>query len=397
VGFRADWRRGVSEVTLQGDAYRGGKEPYGNLAPRLRGGNLLARWTDQLGDGSPVKVQAYFDQAARDEVTVFRNTSRTVDLQFTHEPRSPHGQQWLWGAGYRRSRDSNEPNALILFVPQERLLSWANVFAQHQLTLAERWQLTLGVKAERNSYTGLEYLPSARLAYQHSPRETTWAAASRVVRAPSRIDRDFFFPAREPFFIAGGAGFQSETANVLEFGHRGHLASTLSYSATLFQHYYKGLRAGIPGQVPAVVSNQIEGPSRGLEAWASWQATPDWRLMAGLLNQRKNLRFSSGATDATSIPNLGNDPRFQWHLRSNLNLGARTDFDLIVRRVGALPTPAVPAYTAVDARLAMRVAPGLELSLIGQNLFDRRHAEFRAVGLSSQFERRVFIKAEWQL
>lgn len=398
VGFRADWRFGPSELTLQGDAYRGGSEPYSNLSPRLRGGNLLVRWTDQLADGSTYKLQAHYDHAARDEVTVFRNTARTTDLQFTYEPKlQTTGRQFLWGAGYRRSEDVNLPSEVVLFRPQERLLSWAHLFAQHQLQLGERWQLTLGAKGERNSYTGLEFLPNARLAYLHSPHTTTWAAASRVVRAPARLDRELFFPGRAPFLVAGGAGFESETANVLEIGHRGQIESTFSYSATLFQQYYKGLRGGIPGQVPTVISNQIEGASRGVEAWASWQATPDWRLSAGLLNQRKNLRFSSGASDLTSIPNLGNDPRFQWQLRSSLSLGPRSEFDLMVRQVGALPPPVVPRYTAVDARLALRVRPGFELSLLGQNLFDSKHVEFNAAARASQIERRVFIKATWQL
>ena len=397
LGFRSDWEWGQAAMTVQGDVYRGVSEPYTNLSPKLRRGNLLARWSSVAADGGPYQLQAYYDHAERDEVTVFRNTARNLDLKFTHEPVLPAGHQLLWGAGYRRGEDINRPNALVLFRPAERTLSWAHVFAQHEMSLGTHWRLTLGAKAERNSYTSAEFLPSARLAYQHSAQQTTWAATSRVVRAPSRIDREFFFPAREPFFIAGGADFQSETAKVLEIGHRGQVGAHLNYLAAVFQQYYEGLRAGVPGQMPAVPSNQIEGPSCGIEASAVWQATTDWRLSAGAMALRKSLYFSSGATDATSIPNLGNDPRFQWHLRSSLNLGPRSEFDLIVRRVGALPTPAVPAYTAVDARIALRVTPTLELALLGQNLFDRRHVEFNSAGNASQIERRLYLKATWQL
>jgi iron complex outermembrane receptor protein len=69
----------------------------------------------------------------------------------------------------------------------------------------------------------------------------------------------------------------------------------------------------------------------------------------------------------------------------------------MLRHVGALPSPAVQAYTAVDARFALRVTPQFELSLLGQNLFDRRHVEFNAVSVASQIERRLFIKAVWRL
>ncbi|MDB5930168.1 MAG: hypothetical protein JWR60_1875 [Polaromonas sp.] len=396
VGFRADWKEGVSQLTVQGDAYRGGDDPSTNLAPRLRGGNLLSRWSSRFADGSPYKLQAYYDVAQRDETTVLRNNAKNLDLQFTHEPRMPAGQQLLWGLGYRRARDANEATVLVRFDPAERMLSWAHLFAQHQMELSERWKLTLGAKAERNSYTGVELLPSARLAYQHSPQNMSWFAASRAVRAPSRIDRDFYFPGKAPFLIAGGPNFQSETASVIELGHRGQLDPGVSYSVTAFRQYYKGLRAGIPGQLPTTVENQIEGPGQGLEAWAQWQASASWRLSAGYSGLGKHLRFSSGATDAISIPNLGNDPREQWSLRSSLNLTPRTEFDLLVRHVGALPSPLVPAYTAVDARLAWKASPALELSVLAQNLFDRRHVEFSAAGVASQIERRLLFKAVCQ-
>ena len=397
VGFRADLKGGASQLTLQGDAYRGGDAPYSALAPRLSGGNLLARWNSRFSDGSPYRLQAYYDRAERDETTQIRNQSTNVDLQFTHEPLMPAGHQLIWGAGYREGRDVDTPSTLVRMNPAERKLSWANLFAQHQMKLGQRWQLTLGAKAERNSYTGFEFLPNARLAFQHSARDMSWVAASRAVRAPSRIDRDFFFPGNAPFLIVGGPNFQSETADVLELGHRGQLGPSLSYSVTAFRQYYKGLRAGT-GTLPTTIENQIEGPGQGLEAWAQWQATPAWRLSGGYTTLRKHLRFTSGAAaDATSIPNLGNDPRQQWSLRSSLNLGARSEFDVMVRHVGALPSPAVPRYTAVDARLAMRVSPALELSLLVQNLFDRRHVEFNAAGVASQIERKLYVKAVWQL
>jgi iron complex outermembrane recepter protein len=184
---------------------------------------------------------------------------------------------------------------------------------------------------------------------------------------------------------------------VLELGHRGQPTPDLTYSATVFRQYYKGLRAGIPGAVPALVENQIEGPSKGIEAWGEWKVNPDWRLSAGYLRQYKNLRFSSGASDLTSKPKLGNDPSYQKSLRSRVNIGPRGEFDVSVRRVGGLPSPFVPAYTAVDARLAWRLTPTFELSLMGENLFDRRHVEFGAAGVASQIERRVVVKAVWQL
>lgn len=394
VGFRADAELAAGRLTVQGDLFEGGSKPGTRASPRIHGGNLLARWDGELGGSGPYRIQAYYDLQARDETVVLRNRGEAYDVQFTHEPRMPTGQQLLWGGGYRSGSDRNDPSPLVLFVPAERSLSWANVFVQHQLT-AGPWQVTTGVKAERNSYTGVEWLPSLRASYQHGPQASTWGAISRTVRAPARIDRDFYFPGAAPFVIAGGEGFESEVANVYELGHRGQLQRNLTYSATLYRQQYSGLRAG--RGVPAVVDNRIDGHSQGLEAWAQWQPADMARLSLGYLTQRKKLHVVDPPADPSSIPNLGNDPRYQFSLRAQFDLPGRTEADLHLRRVGQLPNPVVPAYTALDARLGWHVRPGVEVSLLAQNLLDRRHHEFEPAASASYLRRRVFLRLVVQL
>lgn len=396
AGFRLDWSDEGREFTLQGDAYSGGKSPTNNLAPQLHGGNLLARWSSRFADGSPYKVQAYYDLADRNDTNLFRNNAKTADVQFTHEPQLANGQL-LWGGGYRQARDVNQPTPTVLFTPAERSLTWSNLFAQYQRQLGERLQGTAGVKFERNSYTGLELLPTLRLAWQHGPEATTWAAASRTVRAPARIDREFFFPGAPPFLIAGGPAFRSEVANVYEIGHRQQVGSNFSYSVTVFRQLFHGLRAGIPGALPATVQNLVDGPVDGVEAWAQWQVTPDWRVSAGYLGRKQRLHYSGTlGPGITSFPGLGNDPSHQWTLRSSANLGPSTEFDLMLRQVGALPAPVVPAYTAVDARLGYQFSRSLTLALLARNLFDPRHGEFGVPAPASTLERQWMVQATWQ-
>ncbi|MES2185078.1 MAG: TonB-dependent receptor [Pseudomonadota bacterium] len=389
AGFRADWGPEADRLTVQGDAYHGGKDPASALAPRLDGANLLARWNSTFANGSPFKLQAYVDQAKRDEVTGFRNQADTVDVQFSHEPRLDDGQKLLWGVGHRSTRDQNDPSAQVAFIPADRRLSWTNVFAQYERPLTEAVKLTLGAKAERNDYTGMEYLPSARLSWKHSEQNMSWAALSRAVRAPARLDKELFFPGNAPFAVNGGPAFQSEVANVLEIGHRGYAAPGISYSITAFTQRYERLRSATPP--PLMLVNQIQGNVNGVEGWASWQVNPAWRLSAGMLQLREHLASTRGTPDPTAVAALGNDPRHQWSLRSSLDLG-RGELDLALRQVGALPSPAVPSYTAVDGRFGWRISPTLEASVQVQNLFDRRHVEFNAIGTASQIERRVYLK-----
>jgi iron complex outermembrane receptor protein len=72
------------------------------------------------------------------------------------------------------------------------------------------------------------------------------------------------------------------------------------------------------------------------------------------------------------------------------------EIDLQVRHMGALPNPAVPAYTALDARWGWRVRPGLDLSVALRNLGDRRHPEWGAQANRVEFARSVFVNAVWQ-
>ena len=394
LGFRVDNPLPNGQFTLQGDLYRGGDDPANGLAPKMHGGNVLGRWESHFDNGSPYRIQAYYDLAARDEQTTFRNRAESVDVQFTHEPLVGPGKQLMWGLGWRSGQDTNDPSPLLAFIPAERRLNWFNVFAQHQQRFGP-WQLTAGLKLERNSYTGLEVLPNLRLAYEHAGQATTWASLSRTVRAPARIDRDFYIPARAPYLIAGGSSFESEVANVVELGHRGQAGRDLSYSATLFRQNYQGLRGG--DGVPVQVANRIDGHIDGLEAWAKWQPMDRARFTVGYLGLRKSLHFAGPPFNPTSIANLGDDPREQWSLRSQFDLPHRTEFDFQVRHVGALPAPLVPAYTVTDARLGWQATPEIEVSLLAQNLFDKRHAEFNAANVASQFGRRLFLKVVFQL
>ena len=79
----------------------------------------------------------------------------------------------------------------------------------------------------------------------------------------------------------------------------------------------------------------------------------------------------TGAIDLGGLAALGNDPHRVASLRSSLDLGPAWRWDIDVRRVGARPNPVVPAYTAVDTRLAWRVTSGADSCSACQNLFDR--------------------------
>ena len=52
------------------------------------------------------------------------------------------------------------------------------------------WYLVAGSKFEHNDFSGFEYQPSVRLLYTPTERKTWWAAVSRAVRTPSRVNQN---------------------------------------------------------------------------------------------------------------------------------------------------------------------------------------------------------------
>lgn len=397
AGFRTDWGDANGGFTIQGDAYRVRSEDRGSAGAirigriELSGANVLARWTRRLGDGSSLQIQAYADHAERKERVLFQPKSDLFDVELQHTiARGRH--RLVSGTGYRYGSDEVQDGFLVGFRPTDRRLDWINVFGQDDIRLTEHLELTAGLRLDRNDYTGWEYQPDLRLAWKPSAEALIWGAISRGVRAPARFDRDVIRPLGGIF---GGPNFVSEVANVTQIGYRGRTASVGSWSITTFRHDWDSLRSATAP--PVFIENKIDGPVYGLESWASWQILSPWRISGGVTVLRKGLRLKPGSTDLQGInnPQLANDPDQQWMLRSSLDPWKNHAFDATVRHVSDLPTPVVPAYTAVDIRYGWYLRPQLELSVLGQNLFDRRHPEFNALPGRSEFERGLFLRATW--
>jgi iron complex outermembrane receptor protein len=411
-GARTDWELGGDSLMAQAQLYRGRREPPIPGAVEVpgrpldvgqttySGGHVLARWEHRLGDGGALTAQGYYDRTERR--LGYQDRLDTADLQLQHAlaPGSRHAV--VWGLQIRQDSDRFNGPTLLMLPPLLRQVSYS-LFGQDEITLREDLKLTLGARAEHNAYTGLEYLPSARLAWQVAPSQLLWAAASRTVRGPTRLDRDLFNPGVPPSpavptgipTVTGSSRFRAEVANVLELGWRGQPSSDTSASATLYRADYDRLRsAELAGAGTAQLVNGLEGRISGLEAWGSWQARPNWRLHAGLSRMWQHLHVSPGQIDFSHQLALteGSNPAWQWMLRSQLDLPRRTELDLTLRGVAKLEQPAVPSYTALDVRLGWRPSANVEWSLGLRNLLDPGHGEFGPAATRTEIGRSVFLQ-----
>jgi iron complex outermembrane receptor protein len=405
AGFRGDWVRGADQFMLLGNAYRGaeGQPPPGSISIGLKlplgvislsGLNLTALWKRHFGDGSAITVQGYFDRTERVVPPTFAERLNLFDLQFLQSLRLAGIHTVAWGAEYRYGMDRVTNSAYIAFLPAHVNQKWAAVFAQDEIALPRGVRVTLGARVEHNDYTGTEFLPNVRLAWSAAPGYLLWAAASRTVRAPSRLDRDTFVPGNPPFLLTGGPDVVSETANVYEIGYRGQPAQSLTFSATAFHSLYDHLRTQeiAPSRTSLFFANGMEGITSGLEVWASYQATNRWRLSGGFNGLVEHLELKPGSNDTPGLAaQQGRDPKRSWRLRSSLDLSGQGEFDVIARRVSERSHPDVPAYSAIDVRYGWRPRRRIELSVTGQNLFGKGHGEFTDISTRTQIGRGVFV------
>ena len=395
VGFRYDGPPGQDGLTVQGDAYTGDID-QGAGGRDIAGGNLLARWQRNFGNGDAITIQAYYDRTELDQGT-FRDRLDTFDVDVQGRVQAGPRNLLVVGGGYRYYRDRVENSPAQAFIPPGHDLDILYGFVQDEFALDDRVLLVGGLKVEHNDYTGVEYLPNVRVRWQAAPDHMVWGAISRSVRTPSRVDRELFLPGQAPFSLAGGPSFRSEVANVFELGARGRLLPRFTYSVTAFHHAHQRLRSAELGAAGALeFRNGIEGKTSGIEAWVTYLPTDRWRLSAGGVHLSQDLHPRPGVVDLGGLAALGNDPKNSFVARSTLDFGERQELDVILRHVGRRPSPAVPSYTALDLRWGWHVSRTVEVSLTLENVTDRRHAEWGA-GNRVEFERAAFLKLLVQL
>ena len=155
---------------------------------------------------------------------------------------------------------------------------------------------------------------------------------------------------------------------------------------------------GSPNQF--IILNGLRANTYGAELSLAWQAAGWWRLRGGYTYFKKQI-FIGRSRDLNRGTAEGNDPHHQFLIQSMINLPANFEFDSVLRYVDNLNQlgPTIPSYVALDLRLGWRPSPNWEFALVGQNLTDKRHAEFGAPGAATtaqEIPRSVYGKLTWR-
>jgi iron complex outermembrane receptor protein len=421
AGFRVDSQASARDsLTLQGDFYEGRENDQTGGTSDTSGANILGRWSRSIAEDSNLSLQSYVDQThVADPVAplivnglqfagagTLHDDLTTFDVDFQHRLRIGLNSV-VWGFGFRYTHDVVDNAPALAFLPPTLDRDLYSLFAQDEIALQSNLSMTVGTKIERNNYTGFEFEPDIRLSWMLSSQQALWAAVSRAVRTPSRIDQDFS-EAAPPHFVLleGGSNFTSESVIAYELGYRAQLSSLFTASVSSFFNHYDDIRSTTftPATIlPLFFANGLEGDTYGLEFSGAYQASEVWSLHAGYTLLKEHLHVKPGQTDLNGALNETEDPQHQFSLRSSLNLPRHVELDNALRWVDTLRTNngavpgSVPSYFELDTRLAWHAGDRFELSAVGQNLLHNRHPEYGFPDPARpEIERSVYGKLTWR-
>jgi iron complex outermembrane recepter protein len=377
VGFRLDADAGNDAFMIAGDYQRATQSFLATEDVSFSGANVLGRW-EHNGDRVATRVQLYLDRIDRERPPDgLAYDIDNVDLDFQQSMSAGARQQLIWGLG-RRYNDYHTVNNALAFVPDHRTLELTNLFVQDSIALTDELKLIAGVKFEDNSYSDWSVLPDLRLAWAPNGHALFWLAGSRAIRAPTPFDTDVQETVGGQLFVVGDPAFKPEKVTAYELGYRGQPDSTVSVSASVFYNEYDDLRTIEITPVvflPLRWGNLMEGHAYGAEAWLDIQLASWWRIQPGFRSLHKRLRFSEGASQLVGVRQAGDDPSSRYTLKSSMDFG-RLSIDALLRRVAALPDPALDEYTELSARFAWRASDHLEIAVKGFNLLNETHREY---------------------
>lgn len=424
-GFRIDHEQSSkSNFTFQGDIYDGNIDldlvlptldaPFNEfIADTLdvSGGNLLGRWNYQQSEAVNHSLQVYYDYTQRN-YTVFNASINTFDIDYQSTWNASDRNEIIWGTGYRLVWDDLDGTNLLDYDPGKRTTHLFNAFVQDKYAIVpEKLYLTVGSKFEHNDFTGFEIQPTIRGTWTPTNDQTVWAAVSRAVRTPNRSEDDISFVVLnlEPGFIRtfGSRDVVSETLIAYELGYRIKATPNLLFDATVFFNDYDDLRTqeanfdltAPPDPAFALVGdNGATAESYGLEVSSTWDVLDNWQLKAAYSYLDLAISLKDGHADGVIERDEGKSPEHQFNIRSQLYLPHNVELSNSLYYVDKLETIGVPSYIRFDTRIAWKPITGLELSLVGQNLFDGEHSEFSGPfqGAANEIERSIFARVTWR-
>jgi iron complex outermembrane receptor protein len=411
-GFRVDRTLSSADaLTAEGDMYTGQEgvntgfgpsifvpaaSPAYNVA--LSGGYIRANWRHTPSARWDTSLKLSFDTYERYDA--LHEGRSTLDFQFQHHFLAGSRQDFVWGVEDRYSVSKAQGNCFVSLAPARVDSNLFSAFAQDEIMLLHnRLYLTLGTRIEHNYYTGMNAMPTARVAWTPSHKQTLWASFSRAPRTPDDLDigiRVNFLtvlnPTGPPTVLAllGNRRLGDEDLNAYELGYRRELNDHVSLDASLYYNAYANQQTQEPLApflenapspahvvVPFTYGNLMHGESYGMELAAHWRPVNRWTLSPGYAFEQIHMHLSALSQDDSAVPEAqGSTPVHSGQLRSAFALTRTLAWNTSAYFSGRLADPAMPSYTRLDTGLSWQFVERGSWSVYAQNLLRDHHVEF---------------------
>lgn len=431
-GFRMDGSPGSGkEWSLQGDMYDNGGDqivfPYWtqnsptpswvNDSVNTKGGNLLGRWRQTLGEGNNLTFKTYYDYTDRQE-KINKDTFNIADFDLQFETKASKSQNLTMGAGYR-SIDGQFTRTYQVQLP-DRSDNLYSAFLQDEINLVpDTVWLTLGSKYEHNDYTGNEWQPSGKLLWKPVEHHSIWTSVSRAVRTPTiveqygRVTVGVLPQGVGDVAFVGNPNFDSEIVYAYEVGYRWQASKSLSFDCAVFYNDYDKIYTVMPTYgmtgIDEKFVNAQHGAGYGFELVTDWKATSWLSFVASYSFLQLDL-----TTDAYVGSQYGSDfvegtsPHHQASLRSSIAFAENWHLNIWTRYVDSIANRnsadilgssiKIDSYLLFDANITWAPTKNIEFMLAGQNLLDEGRLQYVSEYSTpaEEIRRGVYVKATWR-
>ncbi len=371
----------------------------------VHGGYLMANWQRGLSERSDLRTKAYVDLSKID-LGYVAIVNRVFEVEAQNDYQLSDRHSLIWGAGYRLVSDAIDDSIYLNYDPQSRITNFASIFAQDTIALIENeLYATLGSKIEYNSYSGVEVLPSTKLAWTFSENQTLWGSVSRAARSPSRGTHDLSLqslgtPAGYVSLI-GNDAFQAEELLAYELGYKNAVFHSLSFDISAFINDYSKLRTFTSGRppfgavaVPLDIANNGAAHNIGYEINAKYKPSSQWWLTASYSYIRPNYQLNSGVADPIFTNEEQRTPSNIASLRGSYQLTPSLTTNHSLYYLDKLESFQIGKQLNYSANILFTPVPGTEIGLYAENILEDQHREFSAplYGEPAWVPRAYFIK-----
>jgi len=374
--------------------------------------NLSARWETIGNRGTKKTLQTTLDFFRLDHF-IIDERRHTFELEYTNQLAQVDRHNIIWGVGTRMTQDRIESPAYFRVYDKNKTTPIYRVFINDEITLRKDLLfLTLSAGLDHDPLTKFEFQPNARLIYTPGDSDSFWVSAAKATRTPARLERGAKAVTRIdmlplPFEFDFAWELQHpEKIDSLDAGWRKVVTGNFNFDINAFYYKFRDL-VGIeilsanqlmpPGVIvtTARLANNKKSDIKGLELSLNWSPAINWQLQGTF----SRMHTSREANAPGLVTNLGWDvPERMASLFSKLDINDNLQWDVWIKDFGSVEEKNLPSYSLVDSSLSYKVNEEFRLSVVAQNLFNKRYRSFIPVystAIQREFGRNLYLKAEW--